>query len=124
MTAQYCSRAATWHRMGDQVVVHDSFTPQAPRMITMDPWPQLVFSAADGQHTVQELITQLTSDYECPPPDGLASQVEEVIRQLVGEGILKLHEAPVVLPPYFAEDYFAATPETRAQQMRAHGLIA
>lgn len=69
MTDQYFSRAASWHRMGEQIVVHDSLTNQAPRMITMDPWPQLVFSAADGQHTVGQFVEQLAAQYEGSPPE-------------------------------------------------------
>ncbi len=92
-------------------------------MITMDPWPQLVFAAADGQHTVAQLITHLGTQYEGGAPSGLAEQVEKMVETLVQEGIVRLSDKPVMLPPYYAEDYFAAPPETRAEQMRADGLI-
>jgi len=124
MTARYFARCATWHKLtDDQIVVHDSFSPRAPRMITMDPWPQLVFLAADGQHTVGALVAQLGSGYEGGPPPGLEAQVLSLVQELIGEGIIRVSHEPAPLPPYFAEEYSAASPEERGRQMRADGLI-
>jgi hypothetical protein len=124
MKELFFARCATWHKMDDtQITVHDSFSPRAPRVITMDAWPQLVFLAADGQHTVGQLIAHLSREYESGPPAELEDQVVAVVQNLVDEGIVRVSASPVSLPPYFAEDHFAATPEERARQMRADGLI-
>src|SRR6478735_184689 len=56
----YFSRVARFDRIGEKIVAVD---PNAPRIITMDPWPQLVFQMADGQHTVDQLRAHLASQY-------------------------------------------------------------
>lgn len=123
MDESYFSRCATWHWLSPkQVAVNDSFTDRAPRLITMEPWHQVVFLAADGEHTVGEFVQAMGRQYP-KPPAGLREQIHDLVRVLVGEGIVRLHPRSVPLPPYFAEDYFAETPETRAAQMRRDGLI-
>ena len=124
MDGKYFSRAATWHVLDGHIVANDSRSPKAPRLITMDPWPELVFSAADGEHTVGELITSLASEYASGAPAGLREQVHEIVDELVEEGMLRLHDSPEKLPPYFAENYFDEPPDVRAAQMRADGLIS
>jgi hypothetical protein len=123
LDSQYFSRCATWSRLDDQIVVHDSVSPQAPRMITMDPWPQMVFMAADGVHTVDEFVEHMGNQYEGGPPDGLREQIHAILDELVGEGIVKLHDEPEALPPFIAEEYFEKTPEVRKQEMIEHGVI-
>jgi hypothetical protein len=123
MDDKYFSRCATWHPLSaDQITVHDSFSSKAPRMITMEPWHQIIFLAADGEHTVDDFARHMEQQYEVPPA-GLREQIRELVGILVGEGILRLHDKPQALPPYFAEDYFAQPAEVRAEQMRAGGYI-
>jgi hypothetical protein len=123
MDERYFSRAATWSRMGERLVVHDSFSSKAPRMITMEPWHEVVFMAADGEHTVDAFVRQMASDYEGGMPSGLREQIHGIIDVLASEGILRVHEQPQPLPPYFAEEYFEQPPEVRKAQMEADGLI-
>jgi hypothetical protein len=123
MDDRYFSRAATWYRMGERLVVHDSFSPKAPRLITMEPWHEVAFMAADGEHTVDEFVRHMGSQYEGGMPPGLREQIHGIINELAGEGILRIHEQPKPLPPYFAEDHFQQPPEVRKAQMEADGLI-
>jgi len=48
----YFIRVAQWHWLNDEMITVND--PNGPRVLTMDPWPQLVFLAANGQMTVQE----------------------------------------------------------------------
>ena len=123
MDNRYFSRAATWSRLDQRLVVHDSFSPQAPRMITMEPWHEVAFMAADGEHTVGEFVAHMGSQYEDGMPSGLREQIHGIINELSAEGILRIHEQPQALPPYFAEEYFEQTAEVRKAQMKADGLI-
>ena len=120
---RYFSRAATWHLMDEHVVVHDSFSKLAPRMITMEPWHEVVFSAADGEHTIAEFVRQLGTQYGARPPKGLHKQVLGIIRVLEAEGIVRVHDAPKPLPPYFAEEFSQQPPAVRKAQMEADGLL-
>jgi len=119
----YFSRAAMWMRHGDGVVVKDSFGSRAPRMITMDPWPLVVFMAATGTVTIGAFIEQLASEYAADPPPGLRAQVHDLIEQLVAEEILRTHPSPARLPRYFEYDLLTIPPEVRAELLRADGLI-
>jgi hypothetical protein len=123
MNDKYFSRTACWHRLEDRLVVHDSFSQFAPRMITMEPWHEVVFMAADGEHTVDQFITHMASQYEEGEPAGLRKQIYDILRTLADEQILSIHDRPVPLPAYFAEEYFESDADTRKQQMQADGLI-
>jgi hypothetical protein len=123
MDDRYFSRAATWNRMHQRLVVHDSFSTKAPRMITMEPWHEVAFMGADGEHTVAEFVRHMGSQYEGGMPRGLREQIHRIISELAREGILCIHEQPKPLPPYFAEEYSRQPPDVRKAQMEADGLI-
>ena len=123
MDNQYFSRAATWHRLDGRLVVHDSFSPRAPRMITMEPWFEVAFMAADGRQTVGEFVRHTGSQYQGGTPPGLREQIHGIIHELVAEGALRVHGEPRALPPYFEEEYFQQPPDVRKAQMEADGLI-
>ena len=116
----YFSRAARWQQMGGHLTVID---PNAPRVITMEPWHETVFMAADGEHTVGEFVAHMGSQYEGGTPAGLRAQIHGLVTVLVQEGVLRLHSQPRPLPPYFATDSQSQDPATTAAQMRADGLI-
>jgi hypothetical protein len=96
----YFSRAARFDRLGEKIVAVD---PSAPRVITMDPWPELVFQMADGQHTIDQLRGHLASQYEKGAPAGLDEQVNSIVRDLERERLIRLHPQPATLPFYLAE---------------------
>lgn len=123
MDDKYFSRRGCWHTLEGQLVVHDTFSEQAPRMITMEPWYGVVFMSADGEHTVDEFVSNMAGQYEGGAPAGLREQIHEIIGTLIEEGILRLHEEREPLPAYFAEEYFEQDAEIRKQQMQADGLI-
>lgn len=105
------------------MVVHDSFSPLAPRMITMEAWHEVAFMAADGEHTVDQFVAHMASQYEDGEPDGLRQQIRQILSTLSDEHVIRIHDDPEPLPPYFAEEYFEKDAEMRKQQMQADGLI-
>ena len=115
----YLSRATRFDRMGDKIVAVD---PNAPRMITMDPWPELVFQMADGQHTVAQLRAHLASQYEKGAPVGLDEQVASIVHDLERERLIRLHSEPVTLPFYLAKPVAEQNPEEARKAMERDGF--
>ena len=99
ISEMYFSRAARYHELDGQIV---TIAPNSPRVITMDPWPQLVFEMADGEHTVKELERHLSAQYDDGPPKDLIEQVHAIVRDLEQQGLVRLHPQPSVLPPELA----------------------
>jgi hypothetical protein len=124
MDDKYFWRRATWDYMGDHLVVHDSFSPLAPRMITMEPWHEVVFLAAKGSWTFGEFVQHISAQYEGGAPAGLRDQLHAVLSDLLREGIVRVSSEAVVLPLYFAEQYCSASPEVRGSQVKADVLVA
>lgn len=100
----YFSRSVAWHIIDEQVIAHDSSSPKAPRLITMEPWHEIVFMGADGEHTVGQFIAHLATQYDGGAPVDLREQVHEIIALLVEEGILRIHSEPTPLPANLASD--------------------
>lgn len=115
----YFSRAARFDRIGDKIVAVD---PNAPRMITLDPWPELVFQMADGQHTVAQLGAHLASQYQKGAPAGLDQQVASIVRDLERERLIRLHSEPVTLPFYLAKPVAEQNPEEARKAMERDGF--
>jgi len=120
---RYFSRAATWQHLDGRLLIHDSFSPKAPRMVTMEPWHEVVFMRADGEHTIAEFVAHMGSQYESGTPAGLEAQIHGIINELVNEGLLRLHDERKALPPYFADEYTKIPAEMRKAQMEADGLL-
>ena len=91
----------------EQIVLHDAITPHAPRMITMEPWHQLVYLSANGQHTVAALVEKLGAMYEGGAPEGLSDQVIGLVQELEAEMVLEVHDSPQELPSEFRDDCLA-----------------
>jgi hypothetical protein len=118
ISGMYFSRAMCFDHLGDGIVVVDK---NAPRMITMDPWPQLVFRMADGQHTVDELRAHLAGQYEEGVPPGLFDQIISVVQNLEREGLIQLNDKPVKLPFYLAQPMSQQNAEEARQAMERDG---
>lgn len=88
---RYFVRTAPWRKLDKQhIVVTD---PYAPRLITLDPWPQIVFLAADGQLTVTEYIYQLATQYSGEIPLLLDKTVLDEIDTLLHYKIIALADS-------------------------------
>jgi hypothetical protein len=88
---KYFIRTAQWRMLNrDSVAVTD---PHAPRILTLDPWPQLVFIAADGQRTVKEYVHHAASKYSGNVPGNLDKTILHEIETLLNYGIIALSNA-------------------------------
>src|SRR2546430_1194553 len=64
---KYFVRIAEWDWLNkENITVYDSYQP---RMLTLDPWPQLVFVAANGQMTVKEYVYYMAGKYSGSVPE-------------------------------------------------------
>lgn len=63
--------------------------PHGPRMLTMDPWPQLLFLEADGQKTVAEFIDYMAGKYSGTIPEALDKTVIEELLKLIAYRIVQ-----------------------------------
>jgi hypothetical protein len=93
---KYIARTCSWMWLNDtQITVVDK---NRPRMITMDPWPQLVYLEATGTKTIRELIYELAKKYSGNVPTGLDSTVLHEINSLLKENIIELKDEISFLP--------------------------
>lgn len=93
-------RLAQWDWLDkDMIHVKDN---HRSRMITMDPWPRLIFLEAEGQKTVHDFFYQMVSQYrrDEPVPDDLDVEVLEIIESLINERLIGLCNEKKKLPYY------------------------
>lgn len=105
---QYFHRTEEWDWLNkDMIHVIDS---RAPRMITMDPWPQRIYLDATGQQTVEQYIRSMRSRYlPSLAPAELETTILNELRHLVEvEGLVRLSDVPVRLEPNVL---YARTPD-------------
>lgn len=96
---KYFIRTASWRKLDKQhIVVTD---PHGPRLITLDPWPQIVFLSADGQLTVTEYIYQLATQYSGEIPLLLDKTVLDEIDTLLHYKIIALADSKMRPLPEF-----------------------
>ncbi|UPK68495.1 hypothetical protein [Chitinophaga filiformis] len=93
----YFYRVAQWHRLSDGNIL--AIDPNAPRIVTFDPWPQLIFLEADGKRTVTEFVAYLASSYEKEVPLELDDTVLTTIDNVLKTGLIQLSTIPIQLDP-------------------------
>lgn len=120
MTKQYPTRCATFRMMNDHVVATAN---DRPAVITLDPWPEMVFLASDGEHTIQELVIAFSKGYPNGVPKELESTVSSVISQLEKEKLIKVSDKPVHLPSYLKLPLEGQDPDKVREAMLADGFI-
>jgi hypothetical protein len=90
-------RVATWHWLDNtHIVVED---PNAPRLITMDPWPQLVFLDAMGKLTVAGYVDYMAHRYKGKTPGRLDATIIHELEQLRNNKLLALSDKPITIQP-------------------------
>lgn len=99
----YFCRVARWNWLDNtHIVVKD---PHAPRMITMDPWPQLLFLDASGKLTVAGYVDYMAHRYQRNTPDKLDATIIEELEKLVQMKLLALSEQPISIQPAHDQPY-------------------
>lgn len=117
---QYIVRYARYDIIDDHII---AFDPDNPRVVTMDPWFEVIYAAADGQHTVSEFIAQISSEYPDGAPDGLPHQISGFVGKMVAEGLIRLSPVPIDLPYYLASPVSEQDPGKAKELMIRDGLI-
>lgn len=79
--------------------------------------------AADGEHTVGQLVDLMGKQFEDEMLEELREQVHDVVNILVGEYLIRIHDSPEPLPPYLAEEYVEGESETPGQRTLDDGPI-
>jgi hypothetical protein len=116
----YFIRVATYDIVDGHVVIYD---PNHARVVTLDPWPESLFAAADGQRTVDEFVAKVRSEWGPGVPANLAWQAVTQLLRLAKEGLVTLTDKPQELPPYLASPKSTQDPEEMEKQMIADGFI-
>lgn len=99
----YFCRVALWNWLdNNRIVVSD---PHAPRMITMDPWPQLLFLDATGERTVAEYVDYMAHRYKRDTPEKLDATIIAELEKLVQSRLLILADSPITIHPTHDQPY-------------------
>lgn len=72
---------------------------------TLDPWFGMALQLADGQHTVDQLIQYVSTQYNGAPPENLSDTIQSVIERLVQSKLIVLTEKAIQLPYYLSLPY-------------------
>lgn len=89
---QYFYRTRQWFYMSNgMITVIDS---AAPRMITMDPWPQMIFLDATGKQTIGEYVNFIAGKYQKNIPADLDITILSMIELLLKDDVISLSMVP------------------------------
>jgi hypothetical protein len=116
-SSQYISRCVVFSKKGDTVSMVDLSDPDAEPLV-YEPWLGMVVTLADGQHTVEELISYASQHYAKSPPSGLDATIESAVKRLSDTGTIRLSDEPIELP------YYLTLPAERLDVPRALRLMA
>ena len=93
---KYFYRVAQWRWLDStRIAITD---PAQPRIITLDPWPQQVFIAAEGKMTIRGYVDYMADKYNGEIPEHLDTTIINQIDSLMKEGIIKLSDIAVEVP--------------------------
>ena len=91
----YIIRTCEWRWLEKgKIVVNDK---NQPRVITLDPWPQLVFLEAKGNKTISQIIHRLAKMYTSAIPEELDVTFLQEVDTLVKERLIELKEEPCTI---------------------------
>lgn len=99
----YFCRVARWNWLDNtRIVVKD---PHAPRMITMDPWPQLIFLDALGNLTVAGYVDYMAHRYKRNTPEKLDATIIDELEKLVQMKLVVFSEHRISIQPAHDQPY-------------------
>jgi len=119
---KYFFRAVIYALQKDKVLLVDTKNPK--NSTSLDAWLGRVVALADGQHTIQEMIDYLGSQYPNGAPENLAETIESVIKRLEETHVIHLSDEPVELPYYLAMPANEQDPEKAKALIEKDGFIA
>ncbi len=107
---------------GDDIAIVD--VKQNNALTPLDSWMATIVLLADGQHTINQLIQHLTSQYSEGAPENLIETVESVITRLTESDVIELTMRPTLLPYYLRIAMDEQDPKKATQMMIKDGFIA
>ena len=113
----YFIRRATWDWLDRETI--NVVDPNAPRVLTLDPWLQTIFLAANGQITITEFTNSMATKYgsKSSIPDGLDRTILGEIQKLVDLKIVELLDESQFLP------YYIELPQSDQERDKAKRLM-
>jgi len=103
-TSKYFYRNVIFSKKQNQVSLIDIYNPDTNKQV-LEPWFGVVLQLADGQHTIDELFSLLSSKYKETPPDNLEKTIHSVIERLAKSNLLILTDKATELPYYLSRPY-------------------
>ena len=67
-------------------------------LFTLNPIGTVIWQAADGKTSLDEIATKLCAEFEVEPAEAL-KDVESFVDELAGHGILRVSKEPISLEP-------------------------
>lgn len=117
---QYFFRCVIFTRNNNNVAIADIYNPS--QISELEPWFGTVISLADGQHTLQELIDYLSSQYD-ETPSNLEETLDSVIERLIEGKMILLNNNKVELPYYLASPIEELDIEKAKQLIQEDGYV-
>lgn len=114
---KYFFRTAQWDWLDEEMIhVIDN---HAPRMITMDPWPQVIFLEANGQKTIHDFVYEMASKYgrKETVPEELDATIIELINSLLDDKLIEISDESKSLP------YYIDLPRSKQDLEKANKLM-
>ncbi|HAA12003.1 MAG TPA: hypothetical protein DCE41_10015 [Cytophagales bacterium] len=95
----YFLRLAPWDWLDRETIY--VWDIHSPRMITMDPWIQLIYLDADGEKTVSEFVYHMADKYGRREtiPEALDQTILDGIENLLSDRLIELSEVKKELSP-------------------------
>lgn len=91
----YFYRTMPFSKMNDGNIV--AYDPNAPRVITFDPWPQQIFLNATGQITVEQYLNNTANLYCNNVPELLDKFIIDEFERLISKNFINVSKYPVEL---------------------------
>ena len=121
-TGQYFYRNNAYTRLtgGEgEVALVDKRNPN--ETVKLEPWLATVFLLADGQHTIDELIDYLRSQYEAQPPEELELTILSVVERLVESSTVQLSKTAHEMPYHLARPIEELDPDEARRLLEEDG---
>ena len=95
---KYFYRLMQFRTTGIYDVMIMAIDSKSPRVITFDPWPQLIFLGATGLKTVHQFTIEMAKGYKGEVPPLLEKTIIEEIEKLITENVIAISDDKVFLP--------------------------
>ena len=92
----YFFRVAQWDWLNNKMIYAND--PHGPRVLTFDPWPQIIFLDANGQLTIAEYVFHTANKYTNEIPGDLDKTIIDELNKLLSYKLVALNDKQKQLP--------------------------